>query len=86
LIDDRAAVGGYNFEWDGVDVEEARDKITTTLLEVAEDADLVVEANLGVGTAECLVHTAVEADTDDGSLRVFDLVHGVGIGGLGVLA
>ena len=46
--------------------------------EVAEDANLVVEASLGLGPAECLVHAAVVADPDDGALRVFDLVHGGG--------
>jgi hypothetical protein len=78
LVDDGAAVGGDDFEGSGFDFEEARNEITSAGFKVAEDADLVVEAGLGVRPAECLVHAAVVADADDGALRVFDLVHGSG--------
>jgi hypothetical protein len=76
LVDDRAAVGGDDFECGRVRFQEARDEVAAAVFKVLEHTDFIGKTFGGLVSAESLVDPAIKTDADDGALGVFDLMHG----------
>jgi hypothetical protein len=76
LVDDRAAVGGDDFECGRVRFQEAGDEVAAAGFKVLEYKDFVGKTFSGLVSAESFVDPAIKTDADDGALGVFDLMHG----------
>ena len=62
----------------GLGFKNTGNEIASTLLQIAEHADLVFESLLGIMPAEGLVNFSIVADAHDRAGGVFYFVHGMG--------
>ena len=75
MVDARAATGRDDANFDRISFEQPGDEVAAALLEIAQDADFVVEAFAGVRAVIGLYDPAIEGQVDGGTQRVFNFQH-----------
>ncbi len=80
-----ATIRGHHVERRLIRLQQTRNEVAASLLQISQHAYLVFESFLRHGPAEGFVHAPIVTDAHHGSLSVFDGLHGEGWAGGGAL-